>query len=43
MTDVDPIGEHGKPNESMSDKPKEDKNIPFTPGGVVGGSSWEPE
>ena len=37
MADLDPIGEHDKPEEGTSERP--DENIPLNPGG----GTWKPE
>ena len=38
--DIDPFGDHAKTDSH----PDEGENIPLTPGGgVIGGSTWEPE
>ena len=38
--DTDPFGEHDK-TDSYPDKTGQ--TIPLTPGGAMGGSSWEPD
>ena len=38
--DIDPFGEHDK-TDTHPDETGE--NIPLTPGGVMGGSTWEPQ
>ena len=43
MADFDPIGEHDKLNKGTSEWPDTGENILLIPGGIMGGSSWEPE
>ena len=38
--DIDPFGDRNK-TDSYPDETSE--NVPFTPGGVIEGSTWEPE
>ena len=38
--DIDPFGDHDKPEDCLD---KTDENISLTPGGAMGGSTWEPE
>ena len=37
--DIDPSGHHDKTDSH----PDEGENIPFNPGGAMGGPTWEPE
>ena len=38
--DINPFGDHNKTNSNPDET---GENIPFIPGGVIEGSTWEPE
>ena len=41
--DIDPFGEHDRTESRPDDHTETGKNIPFTPVGGGGSSTWEPE